>query len=238
MPKTGNPKAAAKVKKDRKTVILSEEEKQAKNKKRNTLIGRILRFTVLTAIVAAIIFALTLPLNVGYNAKYIDGNGATVTEQADFSGLDYIFAAADVLFDFDESIYQSLAKLNVDGVYNKYVIDTFELNVVADFHVLVLIYLLPFIVLTIVLLLLANYIVMSVKIFKSKLKKSFSILHIVQFLAALVVLAAAMIFQSVYCYNGVLEISKGYIIFGIAVAAAFIYPILLGYSKKKINNNN
>ncbi|MDR1940659.1 MAG: hypothetical protein LBQ40_07745 [Clostridiales bacterium] len=202
------------------TVLLSDEELKERKK---TLIGRLVRLGLISLIFIAFVVSLAFPYLQNYNLTYVDANGQIVSETADFTGFELVAAAGE-----------SILKIEDGGLYGKYIIGAFELNVSTDFSALALIYLVPFGLLIFLLLWVGNIAMTAALLFNGKYKKGVANpLNVILLIAGLAELAALMIFQTIYC--DLFALSFGFYILGITALLAFIYPAFSGYSKKKIN---
>jgi drug/metabolite transporter (DMT)-like permease len=164
-----------------------------------------------------IVVSLFFPFVVNYKVEIINAEGIVVDNETEvtFKGIDVLGAAFDVLFDKES-----------DNAFTKYIVNAQPIDSGSDFSRITLSRVFPVALLLFALLFLADYIYLIVKIFKEKLKRGVNTFTILQLVAALTVLLAALLLQIIF--GAVKTPGIGIIILAAVAVAAVAYQPIAG----------
>jgi drug/metabolite transporter (DMT)-like permease len=176
-----------------------------------------IRFGVATLLMVGIVVSLFFPFVVKYKVEVINEDGVVVDNETevDFNGVDVLLSTFDILFDKES-----------DNNFTTYLVNAQPMNVGSDFTRITLSRIFPFALLLFLVLFLADYVYMIVKIFKEKLKRGVNTFSILQLVTALTVLLAALLLQIVF--GAVKAPGVGIIVLAAVAVLAVAYQPIAG----------
>jgi hypothetical protein len=192
-------------------------DKVTEDKAENAETTRWIRFGVATLLLIGIIVALFLPFCTNYKVEMIDGEGVVYDNETEitFKGTDVLISAFDVLFDKE-----------TENLFTKYLVNAQTWTAMSDFSRITLSRVLPVSLLLFLILFLADYIYLIVRIFKDKLKRGVNTFSVLQLVTALTVLLATLLLQILF--GTVKTPSVGIIILAAVSVLTVVYQPIAG----------
>jgi hypothetical protein len=179
--------------------------------------ARWIRFGVATLLLIGIVVALFFPFVANYKVEIINADGIVVDNETEvtFRGTDILVSAFDVLFDKES-----------DNAFTKYIVNAQPLDGASDFSRITISRVAPVALLLFLVLFLADYVYIIVSVFKDKLKRGVNTLSILQLVAGLAVLLAALLLQIIF--GAVKTPGVGVIIFAALSVLTVVYQPVAG----------